>query len=88
MEIKINQKTLQKNLTNFLKKDIYKIYLGHYHSYQSFDSNGTHITVNGSVVSTDRYAFSLRLNSEPYQVLTIFNSETRKEECEYKIWLN
>lgn len=74
-----------KNMTQFIGVKPYKIYLGHYHSYQSFDCNGTHVTVNGSVVSTDSYAFSLRLNSEPYQVLTIFSSETGKEECEYRI---
>lgn len=80
--------SVAKNITQFLGVKPYKIYLGHYHSYQSFDCNGTHVTVNGSVVSTDSYAFSLRLSSEPYQVLTIYDSNTKQEECEYKIKLN
>ena len=85
---KDHPKSVATKMMSFLGFKPYKIYLGHYHSYQSFDVNGTHVTVNGSTVSTDSYAFGLRLNSEPYQVLTIYDSVSKKEECEYKILLN
>ena len=78
-------KNIAKNMTQFLDIKPMKIYLGHYHHYESIDCNGTVVTVNGSLVSTDNYAFGLRLNSEPYQVLTIFNSVDQDEECEYRL---
>lgn len=78
-------KNIAKNMTQFLDVKPMKIYLGHYHHYESVDCNGTVVTVNGSLVSTDNYAFGLRLNSEPYQVLTIFNSVDQDEECEYRL---
>lgn len=63
------------------------IFCGHLHHYISEDFNGCMVKFNGSVVGTDDYATSLRLNSEPYQLLTIYDIDGN-EECEYKIRLN
>lgn len=77
--------TVAKSMTQFLDVKPIKIYLGHYHHYESIDCNGTIVTVNGSLISTDTYALGLRLNSQPYQVLTIFNKANQDEECEYRL---
>lgn len=75
-----------KNLSTFLDEKPSQILLGHYHHYEEIDQNNINVKVNGSLVSTDSYAFGLRLNSKPYQVLVIYN-KNGEEECTYKIKL-
>lgn len=47
------------------------IYMGHAHHFQSKEEDGTTVIVNGSVISTDDYAMSLRINTPPSQVMHI-----------------
>lgn len=60
------------------------IYLAHVHHMMMNDDNGTEIVVNGSVISTDDYAMSLRKHTEPYQIMQIFNEN---DVITYKIML-
>ncbi len=60
-----------------------RIYFGHIHHLNIKDDNGTEIVVNGSIVSTDEYAMGLRVHTEPYQILQIFD----KDVCTYKLEL-
>lgn len=72
------------SLTNIKPK---AIFLGHLHHYISEDFNGCIVKYNGSIVGTDDYAVNLRLNTEPYQLLTIYDMDG-EEECEYKLRLS
>lgn len=47
------------------------IYMGHTHHFQSKEEDGTTVIVNGSVISTDDYAMSLRRNTPSSQVMHI-----------------
>ena len=80
-------KDCAKKLTTFLDEKPSQILLGHYHHYEEIDQNNITVKVNGSLVSVDSYAFGLRLNSKPYQILVIYDKDG-EEECTYKIKLN
>lgn len=73
-------------LCTFLDERPNFIMLGHYHHYEEFDQNNINIKVNGSIVSTDEYAFKLRLNSKASQTLVIHDKEG-EEICTYKVKL-
>lgn len=81
-----NIRNCAKNMSTFLDEKPSQILLGHYHHYEEVDQNNITVKVNGSIVSTDSYAFGLRLNSKPYQVLVVYD-ENGEEECTYKIKL-
>lgn len=83
---KDNPRTCSEKLTTFLDERPNYILLGHYHHYEEYDQNNINVKVNGSVVSTDDYAFGLRLTSNPYQVLVI-HDKYGEEICTYKIKL-
>jgi predicted phosphodiesterase len=64
-------KTVINKLCTFLDERPHFVMLGHYHHYEEFDQNNINIKVNGSIVSTDGYAFKLRLNSRACQTLVV-----------------
>ena len=73
-------------LCTFLDERPHYIMLGHYHHYEEYDQNNINIKVNGSIVSTDAYAFKLRLNSRASQTLVVHDKDG-DEICTYKIKL-
>ena len=73
-------------LCTFLDERPHYIMLGHYHHYEEYDQNNINIKVNGSIVSTDAYAFKLRLNSRASQTLVVHDRDG-DEICTYKIKL-
>lgn len=83
---KDNPRTCAEKLLTFLDERPACILLGHYHHYEEYDQNNINVKVNGSVVSTDEYAFGKRFNSKPYQVLVIYDNDG-EEICTYKIKL-
>lgn len=60
------------------------ILFGHFHHMEVNDKNGTDIVVNGSVMGVDSYAIKRRFNTEPYQVMQIYDG---KDVCTYKLTL-
>ena len=83
---KDNPRTCSEKLLTFLDERPSYIMLGHYHHYEEYDQNNINVKVNGSIVSTDEYAFGKRFNSKPYQILVI-HDEDGEEICTYKIKL-
>ncbi len=79
-------RTCSEKLATFLDEKPNFILLGHYHHYEEYDQNNINVKVNGSVVSTDDYAFGLRLTSRPYQILVI-HDKNGEEICTYKVKL-
>ncbi len=63
-----NPETANKTFTKLLEQNVYEVHMGHYHSVKS--TKGT--TVNGSVMGSDDYAISHRMNDTPTQVLKIY----------------
>ena len=61
-----------------------EIHMGHLHTTQTKDDCDTEIIVNGSVVSTDDYALSIRKVTKPSQLLRIYFGN---DVCQYKITL-
>ena len=76
-----NVNNVVKHFTNVLKYKVDEVYLGHYHTFNITNDNDTEIITNGSLVGTDDYALSLRLNNQPSQVLRIYG----KDCCTYNI---
>lgn len=60
------------------------ILFGHFHHMEVNDKSGTDVVVNGSVMGVDSYAIKRRLNTEPYQVMQVYDG---KDTCTYKITL-
>jgi predicted phosphodiesterase len=69
---------------NLLGKVVDEIHMGHIHQFNMKDDNGTLIVVNGSVVSTDSYAMSLRQITKPYQVMRVYG----ENEATYRLMLD
>ena len=63
--------TANKNFSKMLGKDIYRVYMGHYHDVK--ESNGT--LVNGSVMGSDDYSISKRLDAKPTQLLEVYDGD-------------
>ena len=80
-------KTVINKLCTFLDERPHFVMLGHYHHYEEFDQNNINIKVNGSIVSTDGYAFKLRLNSRACQTLVV-HDKNGDEICTYKVKLS
>ena len=72
------------NYSQMLKIHIDEIHLGHFHSYNEKDHNGSTLIINGTFSGTDTYAKNLRLVSKPMQTLRIYENEN---VCTYKICL-
>lgn len=60
------------------------IMFGHFHHLEVNDDNGTDVVVNGSVMGSDSYAVKRRLNTDPYQVMQIYDGD---DVCTYKLIL-
>lgn len=60
------------------------ILFGHFHHMEVNDKNGTDVVVNGSVMGVDSYAIKRRFNTEPYQVMQIYDNN---DVCTYKLTL-
>lgn len=60
------------------------ILFGHFHHMEVNDKNGTDVVVNGSVMGVDSYAIKRRFNTEPYQVMQVYDG---KDTCTYKLVL-
>lgn len=68
-----NMKT---NATTLLGNNVPDIiYSGHIHHLNITDDNNTLILSNGSIVSVDEYAMSIRKASTPYQILQVFDND-------------
>lgn len=75
-------------LNNFIRILGYvpdEIHLGHLHSMQIKDDCDTEIVVNGSIVSTDDYALSIRKSNKPSQIMRIYTDGD--DICTYKLVL-
>ncbi len=59
------------------------IHLGHVHNFNIKDDCNTNIVVNGSLISTDDYALSIRKHTKASQTLIIYDEDI----CIYKIEL-
>lgn len=71
------------NFTKLLRKPIDEIYMGHLHSHREFDDCNTQVIINGSLVSTDDYALSLRRHTNAVQLLRIYGEDV----CCYRLKL-
>lgn len=60
-------------------------YLGHIHHQITKDENGTETVSNGSIISTDDYAVSIRKHTRAYQIMQVFLDD---DVVTYKINLN
>lgn len=60
------------------------IHFGHIHHFNIKDDCDTEITTNGSLISTDDFAVSIRKSTKASQVLIIYGEDV----CTYKIVLN
>lgn len=60
------------------------ILFGHFHHMEVNDKNGTDVVVNGSVMGVDSYAIKCRFNTEPYQVMQVYDGN---DTCTYKLTL-
>ncbi|MBE6069960.1 MAG: hypothetical protein E7211_20045 [Clostridium lundense] len=71
------------NFTKLLRKPIDEIYMGHLHAHKEFDDCNTQVIINGSLVSTDNYALSLRKHTDAVQLLRIYDEDV----CCYRLKL-
>lgn len=73
-----------KNYVNVINRKPDEIHMGHYHNFSISNDNDCEIIVNGSLVSTDDYAISLRRSTKASQTLRIYGEDC----CTYNIILN
>lgn len=74
------------NLTLFTKTHYDMICSAHFHHFSCDEKNETVLVSNSSLMGTDDYARSLRLNSKPSQIMVI-STPDNVCECIYKILL-
>ena len=72
------------NYTRLLRYVPDEIHIAHLHFAQSKDDCDTDILINGSVVSTDDYALSIRKSTKPSQTMRVYLGD---DVCTYKIML-
>lgn len=72
------------NFTKLLREPIDEIYMGHFHAHKEMDDCNTQVIVNGSLVSTDDYAMSLRKHTNSVQLLRIYGEDV----CCYRLKLD
>lgn len=80
---KDNISNAKQHFANLLGRVVDSIHFGHIHHFNIKDDCNTDIIVNGSCVSTDDYAVSLRKNTKASQTLIIYDEDM----CIYKITL-
>lgn len=66
---------VKNHAVNLLGRVPDEIHIGHFHHMNIKDDNNCEIVQNGSVISTDEYAMSRRLHTDPYQVLRIYGDD-------------
>lgn len=71
------------NFAKLLGERVDEIYMGHLHAHKEFDDCNTQIVINGSLVSTDDYALSLRKHTDAVQLLRIYGEDV----CCYRLKL-
>lgn len=71
------------NFAKLLREPIDEIYMAHYHAHKEFDDCNTQVIVNGSLVSTDDYAMTLRKHTDSVQLLRIYGEDV----CCYRLKL-
>lgn len=81
---KDNISNAKQHFTDLLGRKVDAIHFGHIHHFNVKDDCNTDIIVNGSVISTDDYAVSLRRNTKASQTLIIYDEDM----AIYKITLN
>lgn len=72
------------SFTKLLDTKVDEIYMAHYHAHQEKDDCGTQVVINGSLVSTDSYAMSIRKHTLATQLLRIYGEDV----CCYKLTLD
>lgn len=65
----------KQHFVDLLGRTVDFIHLGHVHHFNVKDDSNTTIIVNGSVVSTDNYAVSIRRNTKASQTLVIYDED-------------
>lgn len=81
---KDNINNVVSNFTKLLRQPIDEIYMAHYHAHKEFDDCNTQVVINGSLVSTDDYAMSLRKHTDSVQLLRIYGEDV----CCYRLRLD
>lgn len=71
------------NFAKLLRQPIDEIYMAHFHSHKEMDDCGTQVIINGSLVSTDDYALTLRKHTDAVQLLRIYGEDV----CCYRLKL-
>lgn len=71
------------NFMKLLREPVDEIYMGHLHAHREFDDCNTQVIINGSLVSTDDYALSLRRHTDAVQLLRIYGEDV----CCYRLKL-
>jgi predicted phosphodiesterase len=72
------------NFAKLLGERVDEIYMAHLHAHREFDDCNTQIIINGSLVSTDDYALSLRKHTNAVQLLRIYGEDV----CCYRLKLD
>lgn len=81
------QKGMIERLSGYLQKHFDLILSAHMHHFSADENNNTEFFCIGSMIGTDQYASSLRLNSKPSQLMIISTPENITETI-YKIKLD
>lgn len=81
------QKGIIERLSGYLQKHFDLVLSAHMHHFSADENNNTESFCIGSMIGTDEYASSLRLNSKPSQLMIISTPENITE-CIYKIKLD
>lgn len=81
------QRGMIERLSGYLQKHFDLILSAHMHHFSADENNNTEFFCIGSMIGTDQYASSLRLNSKPSQLM-IISSPENITECIYKIKLD
>lgn len=71
------------DFAKLLRQPIDEVYMSHYHAHREQDDCGTQVIINGSLVSTDDYAMTLRKHTDAVQLLRIYGEDV----CCYRLKL-
>lgn len=81
------QKKILTQLTNFTQEHYDLVISAHRHHFYADENNETELYSNGSLMGTDDYANSLRLNNKPTQLFIVADKDN-VSRCIYKIKLS
>lgn len=80
------QKKILSQLVNFTQEHYDLVFSAHKHHFYADESNEVELYSNGSLMGTDDYANSLRVNNKPSQLFVVV-SKDNVSHCVYKIKL-